>query len=74
MGVVDQPYFLLQSLQGAEYVRNTEAQTLVTANPGCLLQMKAGIHKAGLSKQMRAVHIVDLLSEARGQASSAPEQ
>lgn len=48
-----------------EHVRQTKADTLVTANPGCLLQMKAGIHKAGLSDKMRAVHIVDLLAEAK---------
>ncbi|QTN01577.1 4Fe-4S dicluster domain-containing protein [Sediminibacillus dalangtanensis] len=42
----------------------TKAKTIVTANPGCLLQMKLGIEKEGLSDQMRAVHIVDLLLEA----------
>ncbi|SDJ99848.1 (Fe-S)-binding protein [Sediminibacillus albus] len=40
------------------------AKTVVTANPGCLLQMKLGIEKEGLTKQIRAVHIVDLLLEA----------
>ncbi|WP_138419538.1 (Fe-S)-binding protein [Aquibacillus sediminis] len=42
----------------------TKAKTVVTTNPGCLLQMKLGIEKEGLSDQMRAVHIVDLLLEA----------
>ncbi|MCP8617621.1 (Fe-S)-binding protein [Salirhabdus salicampi] len=42
----------------------TKAKTVVTANPGCLLQMKSGIEKEGLSDQVRAVHIVDLLLEA----------
>lgn len=42
----------------------THATTVVTANPGCLLQMKLGIEREGLSKKMRAVHIVDLLMEA----------
>lgn len=45
-------------------VKNTQAATIVTANPGCLLQMKSGIEKEGLAKQMRGVHIVDLLLEA----------
>jgi glycolate oxidase iron-sulfur subunit len=45
----------------------THATTIVTANPGCLLQMKLGIEREGLSKQMRAVHIVDLLLEATGE-------
>ncbi|MCM3668311.1 (Fe-S)-binding protein [Mesobacillus maritimus] len=42
----------------------THATTIVTANPGCLLQMKLGIEREGLSDKMRAVHIVDLLLEA----------
>lgn len=42
----------------------THATTIVTANPGCLLQMKLGIEREGLSSVMRAVHIVDLLVEA----------
>ncbi|OLS36216.1 hypothetical protein BTR25_18430 [Bacillus sp. MRMR6] len=42
----------------------TEATTIVTANPGCLLQMKLGIEREGLSYQVRAVHIVDILLEA----------
>jgi glycolate oxidase iron-sulfur subunit len=45
-------------------VVETQATILVTANPGCLLQMKLGIERAGLSSRMRAVHIVDLLLEA----------
>lgn len=47
-----------------ENVKDTMAKTIVTANPGCLLQMKLGIEREGLSGQMRAVHIVDLLVEA----------
>lgn len=42
----------------------THATTIVTANPGCLLQMQLGIEREGLSSAMRAVHIVDLLAEA----------
>ena len=37
---------------------------VVTSNPGCLLQMKVGIEKEGLSDQMEAVHIVDFLYES----------
>ncbi|MDP4085741.1 MAG: (Fe-S)-binding protein [Bacillota bacterium] len=44
--------------------KNTQASTVVTANPGCLLQMKLGIEREGLSEKMRGVHIVDLLLEA----------
>ncbi|WP_251548870.1 (Fe-S)-binding protein [Neobacillus muris] len=42
----------------------THATTIVTANPGCLLQMQLGIEKEGLSTKMRGIHIVDLLWEA----------
>jgi glycolate oxidase iron-sulfur subunit len=47
-----------------EQAKNTKAKTIVTANPGCLLQMKLGIEREGLSDTMRAVHIVDFLLEA----------
>jgi len=47
-----------------EQAKKTEATTIVTTNPGCLLQMKLGIEREGLTEKMRAVHIVDLLLEA----------
>lgn len=47
-----------------EQVKDTAATTIVTTNPGCLLQMKLGIEREGLSDRMRAVHIVELLIEA----------
>lgn len=47
-----------------EQVTKTKATTIVTANPGCLLQMKLGIEREGLSDRVKAVHIVDLLLEA----------
>lgn len=47
-----------------EQVEKTRAKTIVTSNPGCLLQMKLGIEREGLSETMNAVHIVDLLLEA----------
>ncbi|PEK70733.1 glycolate oxidase [Bacillus pseudomycoides] len=47
-----------------ECVHETEATTIVTANPGCLLQMKLGIEREKLSHKMRGIHIVDLLLEA----------
>ncbi|HJV31625.1 MAG TPA: (Fe-S)-binding protein [Bacillales bacterium] len=46
------------------HTKNTQASTVVTANPGCLLQMKLGIEREGLSDKMRGIHIVDLLLEA----------
>ncbi|MCM3003028.1 (Fe-S)-binding protein [Priestia koreensis] len=47
-----------------ENVEAVQAETIVTANPGCLLQMKLGIEREGVAHRMRAVHIVDLLIEA----------
>jgi glycolate oxidase iron-sulfur subunit len=47
-----------------EHVQKTTADILVTTNPGCLLQMKLGIERAGLSSQVQAVHLVDLLAES----------
>ncbi|MGM7722665.1 (Fe-S)-binding protein [Metabacillus sp. Hm71] len=47
-----------------EQAKETHATTIVTANPGCLLQMKLGIEREGLSERVRALHIVDLLLEA----------
>lgn len=47
-----------------ERVHETDAATIVTANPGCLLQMKLGIERENISHKMRGVHIVDVLLEA----------
>lgn len=47
-----------------DQVQATAAETIVTANPGCLLQMRLGIERAGLQGKVRAVHIADLLAEA----------
>ncbi|WP_129691539.1 (Fe-S)-binding protein [Gottfriedia acidiceleris] len=42
----------------------TKATTIVTANPGCLLQMKLGVDRENQSEQVEVVHIVDLLLKA----------
>lgn len=47
-----------------ENVQATQAEVVVTSNPGCLLQMQWGILRAGRSDAMRAVHLVDLLAQA----------
>lgn len=55
----------MQILDGKmKHVEGTKANVVVTSNPGCLLQMRAGIQRAGLEGQMKAVHIADLLYEA----------
>lgn len=46
-----------------EEVQKTQATTIVTTNPGCLLQMKVGLEREGITQTSRAVHIVDLVHE-----------
>lgn len=43
------------------YVKEINPAIIVTANPGCLLQMQAGIHLENLQQSMQARYIVDLL-------------
>jgi glycolate oxidase iron-sulfur subunit len=52
-------------------VKQTGAVTIVTTNPGCLLQMQLGISREGLQQQLRAVHLVDYLAEACGIAKGS---
>lgn len=47
-----------------EQAKQTAAKTIVTANPGCLLQMKLGIEREGLADTVKAVHLVDFLLDA----------
>jgi len=49
-----------------EAILATGASTVVTSNPGCLLQLRAGLVQAGADVQVK--HIVELLDEA-----SAPQ-
>lgn len=49
-------------------VNETQASIIVTTNPGCLLQMKLGVQRAGKAGEMRAVHLIELLAEACGLA------
>lgn len=51
-------------------MKKTKAVTIVTTNPGCLLQMKLGIKRENLEEQVRAVHLVDLLVEAQPKAKN----
>lgn len=43
-------------------VASTGATTIATANPGCMLQLEAGLRRHGLPG--RVVHVVELLDEA----------
>ncbi|ALS23702.1 (Fe-S)-binding protein [Paenibacillus naphthalenovorans] len=49
-----------------ETVKTTQATTIVTTNPGCLLQMKLGVQREGMSAKVRTVHLVELLAESCG--------
>jgi len=40
----------------------TKADLILTANPGCLLQLRAGVSRAGGNR--RVLHVVELLDEA----------
>lgn len=48
-------------------VESTKADALVTANPGCMLQLKAGART--LRQPMPVMHVVELLDEAYAAAS-----
>jgi len=60
-----QPEMAMQILDHKmEKVADTCAQIIVTANPGCLLEMKLGVERAHKSNEVRAMHIADVLVEA----------
>lgn len=52
-----------------EHLLETQAEVVVSANPGCILQLQAGLRAAGSS--MRVLHLVDLLDEAYRSVSRA---
>ena len=45
-----------------EHVNSTRADVIATANPGCMLQLAAGVRLFG--NNQRVVHVVELLDEA----------
>lgn len=47
-------------------VKETQTTTIVTTNPGCLLQMKLGIEREKMGDQLRAVHLIEYLAERSG--------
>jgi glycolate oxidase iron-sulfur subunit len=46
------------------HVESTQAEAVVTANPGCILQIQAGLRDKGLPVQV--LHIVEVLDRAYG--------
>ena len=47
-------------------IKATETELVVAGNPGCLMQIRAGLQQRGLS--IKAIHTVDLLAEAYEEA------
>jgi len=45
-------------------ILDTKAEVVVSSNPGCMMQVQAGLRRAGSS--VRVLHLVDLLDEAYG--------
>jgi glycolate oxidase iron-sulfur subunit len=48
------------------HIESTDAKAVVTANPGCILQIQAGLRDRGLPIQV--LHIVELLDRAYGRS------
>jgi glycolate oxidase iron-sulfur subunit len=48
--------------QKMEYVNATEAGVIAASNPGCMLQLRAGVRKFG--RGQRVAHVVEILDEA----------
>jgi L-lactate dehydrogenase complex protein LldE len=47
-------------------IMTSDADTVVMCEPGCLMNIAGGLHRAG--SKVRALHIVDLLASDRGPA------
>jgi glycolate oxidase iron-sulfur subunit len=45
-------------------VAATGAPTIVTANPGCMMQLQRGLRRAGLAGEVK--HVIELLDESYG--------
>jgi glycolate oxidase iron-sulfur subunit len=43
-------------------IASTGVQTIVTANPGCMMQLQRGVRRAGLAADVK--HVVELVDEA----------
>ncbi len=54
----------------AERIRQSGADMVVTANPGCQMQITAGLRAAGMRVPVR--HLMDVLDEAYAAADRAP--
>jgi glycolate oxidase iron-sulfur subunit len=55
-----------------EKVKETDSAVLITANPGCFLQMKLGVHREGMESVIETKHVVDYLVESIERAEAKP--
>ena len=55
----------------AERIMEVEPDLVITANPGCAIQMAAALRASGSSAGVR--HIVDLIDESYAAADAAPD-
>jgi glycolate oxidase iron-sulfur subunit len=55
----------MQLLRGKmEAVNSTGAEIIATANPGCILQLRAGVQRHGHGQEV--LHVIELLDRASG--------
>lgn len=54
-----------------EHLKGTQSNIVITANPGCLLQLKAGVQREGLENKVKVLHIVDYLVETMDRAKDS---
>jgi glycolate oxidase iron-sulfur subunit len=45
-------------------IARTGAETIVTANPGCMMQLQRGVARAGVTAEVR--HVIELIDDAYG--------
>lgn len=51
------------------YVNSVKPEVIATANPGCMLQLQAGVRRFGNGQPVR--HVVEILDEAYGQPAKS---
>lgn len=53
-----------------DYIEKTGAETVVTTNPGCMIQLQAGIRTRNLPVDVK--HLIEVLDEAYSEPSTKP--
>lgn len=59
--ITDYDFSMEINRKKAEDIKNTGAQIIATACPGCMIQIKDGLHQLGANTKV--VHVVELLSD-----------